>query len=931
MSNSVQRTQELGQSIWYDNMRRGLLASGELQQLIDLGITGLTSNPTIFEKAVSSGSDYDKALLALAKRGASLRDSYEALVIEDIRAAADLLLPAYHATEGRDGYASLEVSPGLANDTEGTIAEAHRLFAALDRPNVMIKVPGTPAGIPAVRRLIGQGTNINVTLIFSLEAYAEVREAYVGGLEDLLRARGDVSRVASVASFFVSRVDTAVDAALEQTIAALAEEAEGRRELRGLLGKAAIANARLAYGAFRDTFNGSRFASLRAAGARPQRPLWASTGTKNPAYSDVLYIDSLIARDTVNTMPPPTLSAFLEHGRAEPILERVAAVDPRGVLNGIEAAGVSMKAVTDKLLLDGVKAFADSFDALLANIDRKKMALLRKPRVVGQASWPTVDAAVRQLEDTHAIERMWRGDHTLWDPAPKEITDRLGWLRMPEEMAHEAPALEAFGWEVKIAGFRHVVLLGMGGSSLGPEVLRQTFGSAPGYPELIVLDSTVPSAIDAVSSAVEPRTTLFIVSSKSGATIEPLSLYRFFRQRVVAAVGEKAAGKHFVAITENGTVLERLGRDRGFRHVFLNQPDIGGRYSVLSYFGLVPAAIIGMDLGKLLGRAKSAQAECGAAVAVAGNSGAWLGAWMAGHAAEGRDKLTLITSKEISSFGLWAEQLVAESTGKSGKGIIPVAGGPTCGEPLLAPEHYGRDRQFVYLRRAGANNDFADTAVAALAAAGQPVVEIGLADGYDLGGEFFRWEIAVAAAGALLGIHPFDQPDVQQSKDLTNELLLDRAPSNGVPPPHDLPEALLSGVSPGEYLAVLAYVHQTPEMDSALSDLRAAVMARWHIATTVGYGPRYLHSAGQLHKGGPAKGRFLFLTAEEGLELPVPGEGYSFKMLAQAQAVGDLQTLRECGRPVAHVHLTGHDASPDKRPAAVRKLAASISGLPARV
>ncbi len=373
MDNPVRQAQRLGQSIWYDNMRRGLLPSGELQGLIDVGVTGLTSNPTIFEKAVAGSPDYDDAMLALSAAGASTQDAYEALVIDDIRAAADVLAPVYRLTGGRDGYASLEVSPALAHDTGGTVVEARRLFKALGRPNAMIKVPATPEGIPAVRRLIGDGMNINVTLIFSLDAYAQVREAYVAGLEDLQRSGGDVRKVASVASFFVSRVDTAVDALLEKSIAA------GHPEYRSLLGKAAIANARMAYQAFQDTYATQRARALQAAGARPQRPLWASTGTKNPAYSDVLYVDSLIGEDTVNTMPPATLTAYLDHGRAQASLQGYGA-EAAQVLARIETAGVSMRQVTDRLLVDGVKAFAESFDSLLANIERKKAALLQKAK-----------------------------------------------------------------------------------------------------------------------------------------------------------------------------------------------------------------------------------------------------------------------------------------------------------------------------------------------------------------------------------------------------------------------------------------------------------------------------------------------------------------------------------------------------------------------
>ncbi len=361
--NTVQAVQQLGQSIWYDNISRGLLTSGELQQLIDTGITGVTSNPSIFEKAIAGSSDYDQALLGLAGKSKSPEDVFEALAIEDIRATADMLRPAYDRTSGADGYVSLEVNPHLSQNTEGTVAAARRLFAELERPNLMVKVPATPAGIPAIRTLIGHGININVTLIFSLDAYRDVREAYIAGLEDLAASGGDTSQVSSVASFFVSRVDTYVDAQLE---------AGGHNDL---VGQSAIANAKLAYQAFQEDFGTQgRFAPLKELGAKVQRPLWASTGTKNASFSDVLYIDTLIGPDTVNTVAPATLTAFLDHGTAALTLDSGQA-EAQKTIERVQAAGIDMDQVTAQLLDDGVKAFADSFDKLLNNIQEKQEQL----------------------------------------------------------------------------------------------------------------------------------------------------------------------------------------------------------------------------------------------------------------------------------------------------------------------------------------------------------------------------------------------------------------------------------------------------------------------------------------------------------------------------------------------------------------------------
>ncbi|MCH8087638.1 MAG: bifunctional transaldolase/phosoglucose isomerase, partial [Chloroflexi bacterium] len=682
MDNPVLEARRLGQSIWYDNIRRGLITSGELGRLIETGVTGLTSNPTIFERAIAGSTDYDEALLGMANSGKSTAETFEALAIDDIRAAADLLLPIYEATGGVDGYASLEVSPTLAHDTEGTVAEAERLYSVLDRPNVMIKVPATPEGIPAVRRLIARGINVNVTLIFALDAYREVVEAYIRGLEELTQNGGEAGGVASVASFFISRIDTAVDALIEE------RGRLGRDNLGHLLGKAAIANAKLAYKAFRDTFHGERFASLAGQGGRAQRPLWASTGTKNPAYSDVLYMDSLIGPDTVNTVPPATLTAFLEHGTASPTLERDL-LDAQETMQALERAGIDVNKVTSRLLADGVKSFAESFEKLLANIEEKRARLVGGAHVhpgAGLGSYlPDVEEAVADLQNRDVVGRIWRKDHTVWQPSSEEITNRLGWLNVTDQMGEQAPSLVSFAQEVRDAGFRHVVLLGMGGSSMGPEALRQTFGSAEGYPELIVLDSTVPSWVEGVAGTIDPSRTLFLVSSKSGTTVETLSLYRYFRGILERQEGTTEVGSNFVAITDAGTPLERLAREQGFRRVFCNPSDLGGRYSVLSYFGLVPGALMGIDIDKLLDRAECMREGCSFCVAAHDNPGAWLGASMGTLAMRGRDKLTLVTSPSISGFGLWVEQLVAESTGKKGRGIVPLVG-----EPLVPPSHYGR-------------------------------------------------------------------------------------------------------------------------------------------------------------------------------------------------------------------------------------------------
>jgi len=721
------RMQELldqGQSVWLDYLRRGMLASGELQRMIDDGLRGMTSNPTIFEHAIGGSTDYDEALARVASVSRTDREVFESLAVEDVRSAADLFRPVYDGSQGADGFVSLEVSPTLARDTAGTIAEARRLWAAVDRPNVMIKVPGTRDGWPAIERLLTDGININITLLFSLEHYREVAEAYLRALEARRKAGQPIDRVASVASFFVSRVDTEVDRRLDATPAA-------PRDLRG---RVAIANAQLAYAWFRALLDGPRWRPLAAGGgAKPQRLLWASTGTKDPAYSDVLYVDSLIGADTINTVPPQTLQLFEDHGTVRRTLPGDA-TEARRVMDRLSTV-MAFSDVTEVLEKEGIDKFAHSFETLLGVIATKRKALAAStpPLPRHSAEFHAFEQAVAlrlaELERTDVPKRIWGHDPTVWkpDPSTPEISDRLGWLNVGEMMAQQVKALSGFADEIR-REFDHVVLCGMGGSSLAPEVLWRTFGHRQGYPALTVLDSTDPRAVAAALADGDATRTLFLVSSKSGTTQETDCLYRHFWDRT------GGRGAQFVAITDPDTPLAALAATRQFRRTFLNPKDIGGRYSALSYFGLVPAALIGVDVSQLLHRAHRMSEACAAFVPAGQNPAVWLGAILGEAALAGRNKATFVLSPGIGSFGLWVEQLIAESTGKEGKGILPVAG-----EPLGSPDVYGRDRVFVELSLAGESDDAVQGRLRALNAAGHPVVRLTLEDRYDLGQEFFRW------------------------------------------------------------------------------------------------------------------------------------------------------------------------------------------------
>jgi transaldolase / glucose-6-phosphate isomerase len=920
MTNRVSELKKLGQSLWFDQMERSLITTGELHRMIEEGeVLGLTSNPTIFQKAITGSDAYDETLQRLAREGKSAGEINEALMLEDIAAAADLFLPVYEAAKGGDGFVSIEVSPELAFDAEATVVEARRLHRKLNRANVLIKVPATKEGLAAVEQLTSEGINVNVTLIFSVERHREVTEAYIRGLERRIAEGKPIDPAASVASFFVSRIDVATEKRLQKVLDDPAR-AQQHAAARELFGKAAIANAKLAYEAFQEIFHGQRFAELRKVGARVQRPLWASTGTKNPKYSDVYYVETLIGPETVNTVPPQTLNAFLDHGEVKLTLDSGLA-DAKRVFEQLKSLGIDFKEITDELTQEGVKAFADSYRSLLAAVEeeRKKFAVAGARRSgSGGDVKSAIDTALRQAGDNHLPERIWTKDASAWKQEPehqKIIRNALGWLDVTKLLLKNAGDLKAFAEQIRLEGFQYAVVLGMGGSSLCPEVFARSFGKIGAYPLLYVLDSTVPAAVRALEKKIQVEKTLFIVASKSGTTTEPRMFHRYFYARVKEKLGDKA-GRNFVAITDHDTQLGTDAKQDNFRRVFLNPADIGGRYSALSFFGMVPFAVMGGDVGALLERADRMARACGASVRAEDNPAVRLGAMLAGCAQQGRDKLTLIASGPVASAGLWIEQLVAESTGKEGKGILPVAG-----EPLGLPENYDNDRLFAYIHVE------ADPAIEGklkrLEAVGHPVIRHKLESPLDLGAEFYLWEFATAVAGALLGIDAFDQPNVQESKDNTRRLLAQFDKDGALP--EDVPgvarislangvgaeqekalEAFVQQMRPHDYISIQQYLPESAETGARIERMQVAFRNALRVAVTTGYGPRFLHSTGQFHKGGPGTGVFLQITADEPLELPIPGEKAGFAVLADAQALGDLLSLAQHKRRVLAVRLSAN-------------------------
>ena len=894
------------------------------------GLMGITSNPSIFKKAVAGSTEYDDELQRVAAHhGTSVKDLYETLVIRDIQDAADVLRVVYESSNRRDGYVSLEVSPAVAFNTKGTIEEALHLWKAVNRPNVMIKVPGTPEGLPAIESLLSQGVNINITLLFSVAIYTEVAWAYIRGLKRFAAYGGDVATVASVASFFVSRIDTRVDQRLQALLQEKTHESH-RVMLESLKGMVAIANAKMAYQTYQEIFSSPSFQALREQGATGQRLLWASTGTKNPQYPDTYYVDALIGPETVNTMPAATFHAFRDHGTVETTLTE-GLDTAKATMQQLADCGVDMGDVTESLLKDGVQLFIDAFDQLMGVISQKRGECLgpkidRYTKMLGRYE-STVEETLKNLQSQNFVRRLWAKDTTLWQQNPEQqkmIRQALGWLTISAQQLHHISRLKALAEEIQQAGFTHLLVLGMGGSSLCAEVCRMTFGGVPGYPELHVLDSTVPSQVKNVEKRVDLAHTLCIVVSKSGSTTETLIFQQYFFERMRQIKG-KHAGENFIAITNPGSHLEQIAQERHFRKIFPGVPDIGGRYAALSNVGLIPAACMGVNIEQLLYHAERMRHSCASTVPAADNPGVVLGVVLGTLAKAGRNKVTVITSQALRGLGVWLEQLLAESTGKDGHGIIPIDD-----EPPGMPPVYGHDRVFVYLRYTDGADLEQDAHVAALKESGHPVIHIDVAELINVGQEFFLWEMATATAGALLGLNAFDQPNVQESKDFTNfclnafknagswpeepaiatdgdmQIFADTANQQALGGAFSFQQivtAHLARIHAGDYLAINAYVERTPVVHQAFQAIRSMVRDAKQVSTTLGYGPRLLHSTGQLHQGGPNSGVFLQITSGKGQDLAIPGEPYSFGILVAAQASGEMNSLTTRHRRVIRIHL----------------------------
>lgn len=939
-----------GQSFWLDNIRREWLQDGTLAKMVrEDGLRGLTSNPAIFYNSITSSSLYREQIQTLAAAGASTQTIYEALVIGDIQMAADVLAVVHESSGGVDGYVSLEVSPLLAHDAAGTVEEARRLYAAVGRRNVMIKVPGTPAGLEAIETLTAEGIPINVTLLFSTTHYELTAQAYIRGLRRRMNRGLPVKGVASVASVFLSRIDTLVDQLLSHRILPGKAHPAGVSPAT-LMGKIAIASTKRTYAVFESLF-GPTFDDLRAAGASPQRPLWASTSTKNPLYNDVMYVEPLVGSQTVNTMPDATVKAYSAKGQPKPDVIKQDLPAAYSTLDALESLGINLDQVCQFLQDDAVEKFIVPFRKLLSAIEGQRLTARPDLLTTTQIAYhpaAALTALLPALDEARYPERLWAADPQLWrqdEAGVASIKNRLGWLRLPSEMPAKLAEINGFAAEIQAEGVRHVVLLGMGGSSLSPEVATlicppSNSAQQKPWPKLHILDTTHPDAIEATFDAIDLSKSLFIVASKSGSTIETSCLFNLSRTRLQEALGSGWV-RHMVAITDPNTQLSQQAAALGLRRTFLNPPDIGGRYSALSYFGLVPMALCGVDVSGLLSRA-CAFAEAASAQSPSDrNPALQLGAVLALAHAQGRNKLTLYTPKAFEPFGDWLEQLVAESTGKQGLGILPIIRE----DAAALPVETAKDRLLVRYMLPSSGQPPA-------APPNTPCVHIHLQSPLDLGQEFLRWELATAFAAAIIGINPFDEPDVRLAKDRTEAQLAHFAAHGRFDEPAGLPTApaqtlqsdqtsragLTSASAAShrapdyikkalslygsDYIALISYLPMSRENVEAMNQLRATVQ-ELHPGRpiTVGFGPRFLHSIGQLYKGGFG-GLFITLTNSPKRTTSIPEYTYTFNTLITAQALGDFRALEARDRRVLRLDLGVQDPAD-----AIRELCKSLKEL----
>jgi transaldolase/glucose-6-phosphate isomerase len=735
MMNRIHKTYQLGQSFWLDYIRRDLIASGELQQMVNAGeIRGVTSNPTIFEQAIAGSDLYTSALRPLAHAGWTTEAALDSIVIEDIRSATDVFLPLYEDTNGGDGYVSIEVNPLLAQDSDATVSEARRLWTQVNRPNVMVKIPATAQGIPAIEQAVYEGININVTLIFSLDRYAQVIEAYLHGLERRLAEGESLDHIASVASFFVSRVDTAVDGQLEGI---LRQEGTNAARAAALLGKIAVANAKMAYAQFKAAFESERFGRLIERGAQVQRPLWASTSTKNPAYPDTLYVDELIGAQTVNTLPPKTIDAFRDHGKVELTLEQGFS-QARGQIAALEGLGVSMEAVTDQLEREGVASFSKSFESLSATIDERSRNLQGE---LGPLL-PSARLAFDELTNDEVAARIWKRDTELWPGDADFIREQLAWLTFPQSKHQAALDSEKLAAGI-LADNLNVAVFIAAADTVEPIRALPRPEHKKAIERLMIQDTTSSAEMRRITRKTPIANSLFVISDETGDSHRAATVLDQHWVRASNRLKE-GAGRHFVALAPENSALARAAEQRGFRYVSQDSDPIGGEYSALSRKTLLAAALLGLAPTELLDAAAAMAQACRADVVNVSNPGIYLGGVLSALASNGRGNLGILADPEIRPFASWLEKLLNRHLKQARAEIL--LGPEMLG--YLAAEQWG----VIYLRREGTH----DERIQSLIDRQLPVLvfDVGAAP-EEIGAEIYRWQFGLAVAAHRLGENPF--------------------------------------------------------------------------------------------------------------------------------------------------------------------------------
>ncbi len=923
--NAIKQATRLGQAFWLDNLTRKLVRDGDLKRRIsEQAITGVTSNPAIFDQAIGLGGEYDDDVRRLVQDGHTIPEVYETLAVDDVQRACDLLKPVFQESDGTDGFVSLEVSPRLAQAGPDTLNEVKRLWFRVDRPNVMIKIPGTPAALAVLESAVHAGINTNITLLFSPALFVKFLEAHMAGLEKRLSDGLAVRPVASVASFFVSRVDTLVDRLLGQRWMQTADPGY-RMRLARLFGKAGVANARLAFRELLFVRAGARWQNLERKGARPLRVVWASTGQKDPLLSPLLYIESLLGPDTVVTATEKTLDAFAARGRAQIALNEKGIAEAQTISGELSEFGINLEAVADDLQQEGISKFVEPYERLMVALSEKRALFVGK-KANQQDVGPIrlVAPALAALSARRYSERLFARDGTLWTDdieSAKRVENSLGWVDGHNLFRPRVEEIRSFADGVRQDGFKHVVMLGTGANTLPAEIAWGAFGNARGWPDLLILDNTDPTAVRAVEAQIDLAKTFFLVVGKSGTNLETLSFYKYFYDRLLVS-GVEGLGRRFAAITDSHSWLAREAIAKKFRQCYLNPTTVSSPFAAFSYLGLVPTALLGLDIQALLDRARAFAVAAGPGIPEPSNPALQLGASLALLAKGGRDKLTFFLSPNISSFASWAEHVIVHTTSKDGQGIVPVIG-----EPLGPPRSYGNDRVFLHITHRGSAKKGEAKRVAALEKAGHPVIRVTLTDRMGLAEECVRWQLALVCTGLLLGVNPFADPSEGEGRKNTEELLRQWAADRRFPkekPTAETGSVRVYGELPRKagsadaavsdflretpkngYIGILAFFRRTAARDKALALFRTTLGERFKVATTLAHGPRFLHTTAPLYKCGPENASLLLLTTEEDRDAPIPGHDYGFAVLHEAQALGELQAIRNRGRRVLRLHFKG--------------------------